>query len=379
MKKKLCYVLPNYDPLIAEHYFHIYEFLEDVSHLMDVFLVVERAAKPPAFTAVKRTYVLRFATFILGLLERLLTFTVIRLKGYRTFYVHQSYSSAIAASLVTRLLGGQTLYWHCGLKKEYMSRWALSWSAIRVKLLDDYAFLLSIRLVKFLVTGSETMRQYYATSFGLKRSKIKVMPNWVNLERFRPDEFKQPELRREMELGANSKVVAFIHWLSPRKGTQYLVRIFQEVSRQIPDVCFLIVGDGPYRETLEREIEENGLAELVRLVGSVPNQEVAKYYAVADLLIMPSDEEGFPRVLIEAMAMGVPFVATDVGSVREMATERQNRYVVPKGDMAAFTDKLVSLLQDDKRRMELREDGLYRVQDYTKEKVVEIFTSEIVV
>ena len=378
MKKKLCYVLPQYDPLTTEHYYHIYELLEDVAHHLDVCLVVEKATKPPTFQAVRNTYILRFATFAVGLIERLIIFTTIRLKGYHTFYVHQSYSSAIAAALVTRLFGGQTLYWHCGLKKDYMSRWAPNWQAIKAKLFDDYAFLLSIHLVKFLVTGSETMRHYYITNFGLQRDKIKVMPNWVNLERFKMAGFDKKRLRQELGLIARSRVVLFVHWLSPRKGAQYLVRIVREVSRTIPDVLFLIIGDGPYRETLEQEIAENGLAGSMRLVGSVPNQQVPKYYAIADLLIMPSEEEGFPRVLIEAMAMGVPFVAADVGSVTEIVTERQKLCVVSRSDVAAFADEVVRLLQDDSLRDVLKEEGLSRVQDFSKEKVVNIFTSQIV-
>ena len=129
MRKKLCYVLPQYDARSSEHFFHIYELIENVSQLIDLFLVVERAASPPPFKAIRNTYVLRFSKSILGFIERFIMFTIIRFKGYRMFYVHQSYSSAIASALVTRLFRGQTLYWHCGPKKDYMSKWAFNMKA----------------------------------------------------------------------------------------------------------------------------------------------------------------------------------------------------------------------------------------------------------
>ncbi len=377
MSIKLSYILPEYDPNISEHYFHIYELIDDISRSMDVFLIIERAVKPINFKAVKKIYILRFARHLLGLLERLVIFTIIRLRGYSTFYVHYSYSSAIAAALVTRLLGGQTFYWHCGLKKNYMSRWALNWSAVKAKVFDDYAFLLAIRLVQYLVTGSETMRNYYVDNFGLPRDKIKIMPNWVNLERFRKDTYDKQQLRRELSLRTDSKVILFVHWLSPRKGAQYLVKIAEEVIRNISEALFLIVGDGPYRETLKREIEESDRKNSFRMVGSISNVKVPKYYAVADLFIMPSEEEGFPRVLLEAMAMGIPFVANDVGGVRDILTTKQLAFINPVGDITAFSGKIIRLLNDDKLRNELKAEGFTKVKEFDKHNVAEMFADMI--
>lgn len=377
MNKKLCYILPQYDLNISEHFFHIYELIDDISRSMDVFLIIEKAVKPVVFKAVVNIYVLRFASSGFGLFERLVIFTVMRLRGYSTFYVHQSYSSAIAAALVTRLLGGQTFYWHCGLKKDYMSRWALNWSAIKAKVLDDYAFLFAIRMVQFLVTGSETMRNYYIDNFGLSCDKIKIMPNWVNLKRFKVDAFDKKQLRRELSLETDSKVVLFVHWLSPRKGAQYLVKIAEEVTHTISEARFLIVGDGPYRETLKREIEESDLKKPFRMVGSIPNFEIPKYYAVADLFIMPSEEEGFPRVLLEAMAMGVPFVANDVGGVRDILTERQLEFITPIGDVNAFSQRVIDILNNDKLRNNLKAEGFAKVTEFDKHAVAEMFADMI--
>lgn len=376
--KKLCYVLPEYNELTSEHYYHLYEFLEDVACHFDVYLVVEKSVGHPDFKAIKNISTLKLRVLPLNFLERFFLFTYLRLKGCGRFYIHYSYSSAIAASLVTHLLGGKTLYWHCNLKKDFMVRWKLDWPVIKIKFLDDYPFLITLRLIDYLVTGAEFMKDYYAVNFGVPKEKIRIMPNWVNLQRFNLKRYARGRLRKEFRLGASTKIVLFVHWLSPRKGPQYIVRIAKEVISKVPEVVFLIAGEGPYKEKLGREIEEEGLQGVMRLMGGVPNQEIPKYYAISDLLIMPSEEEGFPRILIEAMAMGVPFVATDVGSVNEVTTDVQKAGIVPKGEIQAFADKVIELLKNDELRNELGREGLNRVEDFSKEKVTKIFSAHVV-
>jgi len=371
--KKLCYILPEYDPLTPEHYYHIYELLEDVARQLDVCLVIERAAGHPKLKGIKNILSLKLKFLPLNLVERFLVFTYIRLKGYNRFYIHYSYSSAIVASLVTGLTGGQTLYWHCGLKKAFMVKWKLNWQVIKKKFLDDYAFLLTLRLINHLVTCSEFMKEYYSTNFGVPKTKIKVMPNWVSLERFNAGKYNREEMRREFHVGQNTKVVLFVHWLSPRKGAQHLVRIALEVKRSIPDVLFLIVGTGPYMETLKREIIENGLEDSFRLVGSVPNQEIPEYYAIADVFIMPSDEEAFGRVLLEAMAMGVPIVATFQGSMDSILTKKQRQFTVKKGDTTNFGTKIISLIANESLREEFKKEGLERAKYFSRENISKRF------
>jgi len=371
--KKLCYILPEYDPLTAEHYYHIYELLEDVARQLDVCLVIERASGYPKLKGIKNILSLKLKFLPLNLVERFLVFTYIRLKGYNRFYIHYSYSSAIVASLVTGLTGGQTLYWHCGLKKAFMVKWKLNWQVIKKKFLDDYAFLLTLRLINHLVTCSKFMKEYYSTNFGVPKTKIKVMPNWVNLERFDAGKYDREEIRRKFHVGQTTKVALFVHWLAPRTGAHYLVRIAQEVARDIPDVVFLIVGEGPYRETLKHEIEEKGLQGIMRLLGGVPNREIPEYYAIADVFIMPSDEEAFGRVLLEAMAMGVPIVATFHGGMDDILTEKQKQFTVKKGDITNFGAKIIRLLTNESLREELKKEGLERVKYFSMENIAKRF------
>jgi len=377
MKKKLCYILPQYDPFTIDHYYHIYELLEDVAKHLDVFLVIESATAKPSFKNIKNTITLKWRGIPFNMLERLFVFTYIRLKGYKRFYVHYSYSGAIGASLVTRVMGGKTFYWHSGLKKDFMVKWKFNWEIIKKKLFDDYAFLLTIRLIHRLVTGSEFMREYFWENFGVSRSKIRIMPNWVSLERFDPAKFDRDKVKQEFGLSPDTRVVLFIHWLSPRKGPQYLVEMAREVIRENPDVVFWIVGEGPYKDTLRQDIDKSGLQDVMKLIGGVPNQDIAKYYAAADLFIMPSEQEGFGRVMLEAIAMGIPLVVTDVGAVREILGERLATCVVTRGDIPGFAAKITEILGNDELRKAIVKAGLERVKHFGEEITVGRFVKVI--
>jgi len=80
------------------------------------------------------------------------------------------------------------------------------------------------------------------------------------------------------------------------------------------------------------------------MVGEVPHRELPAYYRAADVFLMPSEEEGFPHVLLEAMASGLPHVASDVGGVREITPQELHEYLVPSGDTVEFARKLLDLL-----------------------------------
>jgi glycosyltransferase involved in cell wall biosynthesis len=182
---------------------------------------------------------------------------------------------------------------------------------------------------------------------------------------------------KELSISGSDKVVLFVHWLSERKGAHYLPEIIKEVTAKNPGVVFVIVGDGPYREKLTLGIEEAGVEEYARVIGSVPNARIPQYYAMADLFIMPSTDEGFPRVLLEAMAMGVPFVANDVGGVRDILTRRQLEFITPVGDVVAFSQRIISLLGDDRLRDELKAEGLLKVREFEKQIVANLFADII--
>jgi glycosyltransferase involved in cell wall biosynthesis len=165
---------------------------------------------------------------------------------------------------------------------------------------------------------------------------IDRVPKGVDSERFRPD---GPTVREQRGLGARRVVVAVTR-LVPIKNVRLLVDAMAIVRVRVPDVHLLIVGDGPERAAVRARVVELDLADVVTLVGSVPHRDTPAFYRAGDVFALSSDFDNSPNAVLEAMACGLPVVATDAGGVREFLTDGVGGAVVPCGDATAFADAL---------------------------------------
>jgi len=270
-------------------------------------------------------------------------------RGVRIFYVHYSFKGALVAILLTKLFGGRVFYWNCGMPWLYKRGW-----------LEEKLFRFILRNSIF-VTGTNSLAEHYADRYGLDRARVRVVPNYIRVSHMQG--ITRDSARRELEIPSGKKVVLFLHRLSRRKGAHFLPDILKEFAIR-EDVLFLIVGDGPERTNTELRVTSYELQNRVRFEGNVPNNRVPIYFAAADVFLMPSEEEGMPNALLEAMAAGVPFVASDVGGVREMTPPSLHEYVLPQGDVAAFAEKIKKLLGDEELREKISQEERGWVKRY---------------
>lgn len=148
---------------------------------------------------------------------------------------------------------------------------------------------------------------------------------------------------------ASGKDVLYVGRLAPKKGVGYLVRAVEGI-----DVPLVVVGDGPERDRLESLADERAVD--AAFVGEVPPDEVGEYYRSSAVFVLPSTSgEGMPNVVLEAMAWGLPVVATDSGGTPSVIDDRTNGYLVPTRDEAALKDRIERLLGDEVKRMEMGE------------------------
>ncbi len=211
---RLCYVLAEFSPDICSHLYHTWELLEDLTHRVKIYLFVERAAETPDLKFAEHVYVQKFTRFPFRLLERFLIFSLIRLRGYRNFYVHISHFSSLLAAVVARLSGGRAYYWNCGLRSVSANERRSFRSRMRQKFLNDCAFRLNLKMINYLVTGTPLMAEHYSRNYGISVNKIKVIPNSINLARFQPGNYDCTKIREEFGVTEGNKVVLFVHWLS---------------------------------------------------------------------------------------------------------------------------------------------------------------------
>jgi glycosyltransferase involved in cell wall biosynthesis len=366
---RLMYLLPRYDSDSPEHIYHIYAFLRKLQERIPLEVIVERVSG--ALPAEVRLTPLWIRIPALRFFEEGLRFFLARLRGIKTFYVHYSYTGAIAASVVVRLLGGRVFYWSCSLYRELrLGADAPPGKRIRQRI-DEWLLELSTRACTHLVTGTPRVAEYYVRNVGISRAKIRLLPNFTDVERFRS--VSRAAARKKLNIPAGRKVALFLHRVAPRKGAHHLPEIARRVVRGAGPVTFLIAGGGPYLAELQRRVAAENLSDYFDFRGWVPNREVPLYFQAADLYLMPSEEEGFPRVLLEAMAAGCPFIAFDVGGVRDIIPPTMINSIAPRGDVGAFTRLCVQAFNDPALRNARRKAGDKHVLLFSEDRVLEAF------
>lgn len=352
--------MSEYQVATATHFNYLYGLIENLQQEMDIFLIIERGDRPD-FLKKGKIYVQKFKFLPLKVLENLLVLLYARIRGYGDFYIHYSFLSALNASLIAKIGRGRTFYWNCGLP------WLYGRSFLREKFER-----LIYRSVTFLVTGTEGLKNQYAKHYQLPLSKIKIMSNWVDAKRFSKESAGRENLKSKLNISNQERVVLFVHRLSKRKGAHYLPEILNKLRNE--NIVLVIIGDGPEKRNIQLLISNYQLQDRVKFLGCVPNGEIQNYFGIADLFIMPSEEEGFPHVLLEAMTAGVPYAAFEVGGVKEISPPEFTRYLVREGNLLIFVEKVRELLKLNAGDLEvLKKKELNWVKQFDIKLAVERF------
>ena len=156
---------------------------------------------------------------------------------------------------------------------------------------------------------------------------------------------------RWAETPPEAHVVLYVGALSQEKRVDRLLRIVETATRKVPNLFLWIVGDGPERAALEQQVRTSSLGHCVRFMG-VQN-EVANYMSAADLVVLTSDTEGMPGVVLEAGLLQRTVVTTRVGGVSECVLNGRTGILIERNDEAAFAEAIIQLLQQPERRQRL--------------------------
>ncbi len=158
----------------------------------------------------------------------------------------------------------------------------------------------------------------------------------VDADRFQP---QGPTLREALRL-QDRRVVLTVVRLVPIKRVSLLIDAFARLRARVPPAHLLVVGDGPDGAALRAQAAARGIADAATFIGSVPHRETAAFYRSADVFALSSDFDNSPNAVLEAMASGLPVVATDVGGVREFVDDPMSGAVVARGDAEGLAHAL---------------------------------------
>jgi len=352
--------------------------IEVIGRSIDVCVIITKIVGELDLANISRVFCVKSNNLFINIAKRIAYLIYARSLGYKKYYVHYSYTNVILVSLITKILGGKSYMWQCGLHgKYYMHEWDFTKNNLEKKIFNDFPLLVSYKLCDYLVTGTDIMANYYHKTFRIDKSKIVVIPNWVNLNRFDPNKFLRNKIRDKHFIPHHSFLILFIHWLSKRKGVNHIPVIASSILNKYNDVLFIVIGDGPYKNKLKNILETTQLDSSVLMKGAIPNKDILEYYIMSDLFILPSEEEGFPRVLLECMAMGVPFVTMNVGGIRDIITENQKRTLIRNDDLDNFINKIEYLMNNECILLNLKLDGINHVKKYDIKNVAKIFLNKI--
>jgi glycosyltransferase involved in cell wall biosynthesis len=180
--------------------------------------------------------------------------------------------------------------------------------------------------------------------------KATLVYNAVSLERF-TEQKPAPHKRLELGLGLSDVVVGSVGRLSKEKNFSLLLNAIPMVIARKPEVRFLIIGEGPLGDELRSLASRLGLTSAVIFAGA--RSDVDALYPLMDLFVLPSLGEGLPSVILEAMASGVPVLATDVGGTRELVLPGGTGWLVPSGNPTALAEGILAALDNPQERINL--------------------------
>jgi len=209
---------------------------------------------------------------------------------------------------------------------------------------------------------SRYTRSRFAPAFGPAAS-LEYLPPGVDTDRFKPDPAARRELRDRYRLGDRPTVVCLSR-LVPRKGQDMLIEALPSIRRRVDGAALVIVGGGPYLDSLRALARRCGVADHVRFTGGVPAAELPAHHALADVFAMPCrtrgggmDVEGLGIVFLEASATGVPVIAGRSGGAPETVRHNETGLVVDGRSVSEIADAVAGLLTDRDRAAALGAAG----------------------
>jgi glycosyltransferase involved in cell wall biosynthesis len=198
--------------------------------------------------------------------------------------------------------------------------------------------------------------------------KFSVVHSGINLGKFFNTSVDSAGMKRELGIPEDNLVVGTAGRLTPIKGQKYLIEVARKIVDIRPDTTFVFLGDGELLNELKNIASRLGIEENVKFLGWRP--DVAEVMSVFDVFVLPSLNEGMGRVLVEAMALGKPIVASDVGGIPDLVIHGKNGYLVPVGDVEALAARIKELLDYPVKREEMGDTGRRYAAGYSSVEMV---------
>ena len=196
---------------------------------------------------------------------------------------------------------------------------------------------------------------------GVNPKIIEIIHNAIEAEDYSRDKIGD-NVRNELNISAEDPVIGFVGRISAEKDLPTLFTAIKQSLTDFPDLKVLIVGDGPLLCEMRENCRQTGIEKHVIFLGQ--RQDTKRIYAAMDIFTLVSKTEGIPNVVLEAMAMNVPVISTNVGGIGEIITHNLDGILIQRGDTSSLSHYIKELLTNDNYRNSITNAGRKRVLEY---------------
>jgi glycosyltransferase involved in cell wall biosynthesis len=246
--------------------------------------------------------------------------------------------------------------------------------------LKGYLSKLKYNKANYIIAVSEAIKKIL-TENGINHSKITVINSSIDLEKIKIQDknIVKGKISEIYKINKNNIFIGSLIALVPHKDPLNLIRAAKYVIEKYRNVEFLICGEGELEEKCEMEIKNLGISNNFHLLGYCDNN--TEILNALDIFVLPSKEEGLGSVLIEAMAVGLPIVATDAGGIPEIIKNGINGIIVPKQNPKELAEALIKLIENENLRKELSQNAINYSKNFSSKimtkKTLEVYEKAI--
>lgn len=228
--------------------------------------------------------------------------------------------------------------------------------------------LMSVITARFICVSLEMAAD--AHKMGIPRQKIIHIPNGIDMGRFSGD-IDTVRVRRELHIAKNENVIGTVGRMVTEKGQIYLLEALEHLKSKWPDLKCVLIGEGPLQPSLKHYARKARINEMCIFLA--PRNDIEAIYSIFDIFVLPSIREPFGLVALEAMAAGVPVIATDAGGPKDYIHSGYNGILVPSENAQALAGQINRLLSDASLCETLVAEGIKTVKEYYSiEKTTEL-------
>jgi glycosyltransferase involved in cell wall biosynthesis len=226
-----------------------------------------------------------------------------------------------------------------------------------------------------------------ANSQGLKKlalqtdaaQVINVISNGIDTHQFRPSLYNFGDLASKMEAKSPRSFIDFqilcVTRITPRKGVRYLIEAMDLLRKKYHNLSLQIVGEGDEKANLEKLVQILSLEDQVKFAGLVPHEKLPAYYQSASAYVLPSLNEGMSNSMLEALASGLPLLATDTGGTQELIEDGINGFILKMKSAEDIAEKLEILIKNPELRKKMGAESRTKAEGMSWEKVAQKYIS----